>query len=313
MAEGGPSVDMTVALCTHNPQPSTLAAVLDAVTPQLDDVSEAELVVVDNASSPPVSEGELLEGRSARLVEEPTPGLTAARQAAIENATGDVILFVDDDNVVGPRYLATVADLFSADPALGLLGGRVLPDYQEDPPAWLAEFEPWLAIRRHDRDAHFEATAPPYSDGFPVGAGFAVRRELAVAYLEDCATTSRIEGRLGTALSSGEDTDLALFILSRGSKLAVTGALTVIHVIDGGRLGEDYLERLAAAHITSALALEEKWAGRLGAAVFPGLRQPMLMVIAKMLAAAVLGLWSPRYRVKRRMFTTLARARLGWT
>jgi glycosyltransferase involved in cell wall biosynthesis len=304
-------VELTVAICTYNPPIDRLARALDAIVPQLEDVSSAEVIVVDNNSSPALAECERLSGYPIRLVREPTPGLTAAREAAIESAQGDFILFVDDDNILGTHYLATVVEAFSGDPRLGLLGGRVIPEYEVQPPSWFGEFEPWLAVRRHARDLHAETTAPPYSLCFPVGAGFAVRRELAVAYVEDCAKTISIQGRRGTVLSSGEDTDLGLFVLSRRSKLAVNGALGVTHVIPSGRIRREYLQRLAVGHVTSGLALERKWSVRFGRSVFPELSSPLVGVLTKTLGAAMLSLWSPRYKVKRHMFMTLTRGRFG--
>lgn len=304
-------MELTVAMCTHNPTIDTMVKALDAVVSQLGEVPSAELIVVDNNSSPPLAARERLWVYPVQLIHEATPGLTAAREAVIANAQGEVIVFVDDDNILGGRYLATVVEAFSADPSLGLLGGRVIPQYEAEPPGWFGEFEPWLAVRRHPPDLYAEVTDPPYSTYFPVGAGFALRRDLALAYVEDCAEGMRIQGRRGTALSSGEDTDLGLFVLSRRSKLAVIGALGVTHIISASRTQREYLQRLAVGHVTSALALEKKWSGRFGRSVFPELRPPLVTLLAKTLAAIVLSAWSPRYQVKRRLFTTLTRARFG--
>ncbi len=303
-------MQLTVAMCTYNPPIDTMRRALDAIVAQLGDVPLAEFIVVDNNSSPPLGERARLTDYPIRLLQEATPGLTAAREAAIENARGDVIVFVDDDNILGDRYLAMVVEAFSADPRLGLLGGRVIPEYEAQPPAWFGDFEPWLAIRRHPPDLYVETTDPPYSNCFPVGAGFAVRRDLAVAYIEDCAETMRVQGRRGTVLSSGEDTDLGLFVLSSGRKLAVIGALGLTHVISGGRVRREYLQRLAVGHVKSALLLEEKWSVRFGRPIFPEVSPPLVTLLAKTLVAVALSLWSPRYRVKRHLFTTLTRARL---
>jgi glycosyltransferase involved in cell wall biosynthesis len=286
---------------------------LDAIVAQLGEVSSAELIVVDNNSSPPLAERKYLSAYPIRLVHEPTPGLTAARETVIRHALGDVIVFVDDDNILGDHYLATLVEMFSADPQLGLLGGCIIPEYETPPPRWFGEFEPWLAVRRYTPELHVETTEPPYSDYFPVGAGLTTRRDLALAYLEDCAKTTRIEGRRGSALSSGEDLDLGLFVLSRGSKLVVTGALSLTHLISGERLEGKYLQRLAVANIRSTLELERKWTPRFGRSVFPMFSMPLVTLIARAAATAAPGLCSPRYKIKHCVYTTLARTRLNET
>jgi len=302
---------VTVAICAYNPQTDTMCRALDAIVGQLGEVPSAEIIVVDNNSSPPLAERAYLSAYPIHLVHEPTPGLTAAREAVIRNAQGDVIVFVDDDNILGKHYLATVVEVFSADPQLGLLGGRIVPEYDTPPPKWFSEFEPWLAVRHYAPELHVETTEPPYSEYFPVGAGLATRRDLALAYQEDCAKTMRIEGRRGSALSSGEDLDLGLFVLSRGSKLAVTGALNLTHVISSERVDSAYLERLAVGNIKSTLELERKWSPRFGRSVYPMFSMPLVSLLVRASAAAILGLCSPRYKIKRCVYTTLARVRFS--
>jgi glycosyltransferase involved in cell wall biosynthesis len=302
---------ITVAICTYNPARVTLLRALDAIVGQLGEVSSAEVVVVDNNSSPPLTEHEYLSTYPIRLVHETQPGLTAAREAAIRNAKGDVIVFVDDDNILGKDYLATVVGEFSVDPRLGVLGGRILPEYGIEPPMWFGEFEQWLAVRRYAPELRVHTTAPPFSDYFPVGAGLAVRRDLALAYLDDCEETTRIEGRRGESLSSGEDLDLGLFALSQGNSLLVTGALCLTHVISTERLQGKYLRRLATDNVKSSLQLERKWAKRLGRPVYPMFSTPLTGLLARIVASAILSLRSPRYRIKFHRYVALMRLRLS--
>jgi glycosyltransferase involved in cell wall biosynthesis len=303
-------VQLTVAICTHNPDEETFLRALDAITSQLDEIASVELIVVDNNSSPPLQSQRYLDGYQLRLISEPEPGLTAAREAAIKSAAGSVIVFVDDDNLLGSGYLVAVANAFAADGKLGLLGGRIVPEYAEQVPEWFGEFEHWLAIRRHSRELHVETTGPPFSSYFPVGAGLAVRHDLALAYLEDCSQTQRIEGRRGDALSSGEDLDLGLFALSRGYKLVVDGGLSLTHVISQGRTTEAYMERLAVGNVRSALALEQKWAPRFGTSIYPMFSMSLFALLLRSAATLALSLRSPRYKVKYRIYATLVRVRL---
>jgi glycosyltransferase involved in cell wall biosynthesis len=309
---------LTVAMCTYNPSQDTIVRALDAIVAQLGDVPSAEVIVIDNNSAPPLAQHQYLVEYPVRLIQEPRPGLTAAREAAVNNALGEIIVFVDDDNILEERYLATVLDAFSADSQLGLLGGRVTPEYERPPPNWFSEFEPWLAVRRFDPGFRVETTdlttaEHPYTQYFPVGAGFATRRDLALAYQEDCARTMRIEGRRGSALSSGEDMDLGFFVLSTGNKLVVTGALGLTHVIPARRLRSVYLQRLATAHVSSSRELNRKWSVRSGGAVYPMFSMSLASLLARTAATTVLGLGSPRYRIKRCVYTALTRAHFSGT
>ena len=306
---------LTVAMCTYNPSKDAITRALNAIVEQVGEVPEVEVLLVDNNSRPPLSGRQYLSSYPIRLIAEPTPGLTAAREAVINSARGDVIVFVDDDNILDEHYLTTVMDAFTGDPELGLLGGCVVPEYETQPPKWFAEFESWLAVRRYGPELRVETNELPASGSsrtkyFPVGAGFAMRRELALAYQADCAETTRIEGRRASVLSSGEDLDLGLFALSRGQKLVVTGSLRLTHVIPSTRVGKRYLKRLAAGNVKSSLALEKKWAARLGCAVYPMFSMPLASLLGRTMITAMLGLYSPRYQIKYCVYAALVRSRL---
>lgn len=301
----------TVAICTHNPDVSLLRRALDAIVPQLSP-NDAELLIIDNNSSPPLATVSSLTDYPARIIPEPTPGLTAAREAAYAAASGAVIVFVDDDNILGPSYVHDVLQEFDGESRLAIVGGRVVPEYEAPPPRWFDdEMEQWLAVKRYPETFRAEISKPEWSTHFPVGAGMAVRREFALEYQRDCEMSSRIQGRRGAALSSGEDLDMSLFALSTGRHVAVTGRLCLTHVIGRGRLDVDYLRRLAVSNVRSALELEEKWSPRVGAPIFPMFQIPLPKLVARYVIASVAGLRSPRFRIKRAAFAALARARLG--
>jgi K+-transporting ATPase ATPase C chain len=98
---------------------------------------------------------------------------------------------------------------------------------------------------------------------------------------------------------------LALFVLSEGRKLAVNGALGLVHVIPTSRLSSGYLAGLSAGSLRSALELDRKWATRFGRPIFPDLEMPLPGLILRTVATFVLRLWSPRYAVKHAAFRTL--------
>jgi SAM-dependent methyltransferase/GT2 family glycosyltransferase len=71
-----------------------------------------------------------------RYLPEPRPGLSAARNAAVREARGDLLAFVDDDVVVHPRWLAPLRRAL-AEPDVMAVCGLVLPA-ELDTPAQVA-------------------------------------------------------------------------------------------------------------------------------------------------------------------------------
>lgn len=307
-------VSLTVAVCTHNPERQLLQRVISAIAGQLAEVN-AELIIVDNNSAPALSEQDLGEMpaaamRQCRIVSEPTPGLTAARARAIKTAVGEVLLFVDDDNILTDGYLAQTILAFESDPRLGLLGGSIVGEYLAIPPTWLHEFERRLAIRPHPPELYVETSGLPHTPYWPIGAGFAVRHSIAKAYQDDSDATTRIEGRLGKELLAGEDVDLALFVLSREYKLLLDGSLRLVHVIPQSRTTPAYVARCYAGGLKSTLALERKWAPRFGNRIFADAYFPLRRSIPRLAATALLRPLSPRYMVRHAIWRQLVMLRL---
>ena len=86
------------------------AALLDAALASLraqEGAPEYELVVVDNGSSDATPDVARAHGALYAFVAEPNRG--KARNAGIARATGDAIVFVDDDVVTPPHFLAAHA------------------------------------------------------------------------------------------------------------------------------------------------------------------------------------------------------------
>jgi hypothetical protein len=88
------------------------------------DYPDYEVIVVDNrpAGSPPVDE---LPG--ARVVREPRVGNSAARNRGLAAATGEIIVFTDDDIEVDPKWLLAIALRFRAHPEEACVTGLLLP------------------------------------------------------------------------------------------------------------------------------------------------------------------------------------------
>jgi GT2 family glycosyltransferase len=99
------------------------------------DYPDFEVIVVDNrpADAPPVD----IPG--ARVVREPRPGISAARNRGIAAATGEIIAFTDDDVVADRRWLRVLGERFARQPDLAVVTGLVAPLELETPAQVLFE------------------------------------------------------------------------------------------------------------------------------------------------------------------------------
>lgn len=86
-----------------------------------------EVVVVDNGSKDHTKDVALSfsDRLNIKYVYEPIRGIPHARNAAIRNATGDIIASIDDDCVANENWLKQIEIPFIKDPNIGVVGGNV--------------------------------------------------------------------------------------------------------------------------------------------------------------------------------------------
>src|SRR5262249_46007012 len=114
-------IELSVIICTHNPRKDYLRRVLEALRKQNLCTERWELLLVDNASDVCVSEEwDLSWHPEARHMLEAELGLASARRRGIREATSDLLVFVDDDNVLDPDYLSEAIRVKNEWPMLGV-------------------------------------------------------------------------------------------------------------------------------------------------------------------------------------------------
>jgi glycosyltransferase involved in cell wall biosynthesis len=242
---------ISVVIPTHHPNKVRLHRVLAALADQKDFFEDFEVILVDNRSEPPVELSSLPKTmrRLVRVVREDQLGLTPARICGIRQARGGVVVFVDDDNVLASNYLSVAASRFTTDSKLGACGGKALPEFEAQPPSWTEEFWEMLAIRDLGPVPLRASGFSRYPPCAPVGAGMAVRREVALTWATEIEhePTRRKLDRSGRSLASAGDNDLVLSILKQGYEVEYVPELLLTHLIPSRRVTRDYLAELAYA------------------------------------------------------------------
>lgn len=238
-----PAPAISVIICTYNPRADYLARTLEGLKAQTLGLAEWEFLLIDNHSKEP------LEGRvdlswhpQGRVVREDKLGLTNARLCGFREARGELLVYVDDDNILATDYLATAQRIAREFPFLGTFGGAIVPEFETKPAPELELFLPALALRRVDqrRWSNFDGSCEPF------GAGMCVRRSCMAAFVEWSKNEPRLIalGRTGTGLGSCEDNAIARSGRTHGLGWGVFPELTLTHLIPTNRLQREYLERL---------------------------------------------------------------------
>ncbi|MEX2176558.1 MAG: glycosyltransferase [Pirellulaceae bacterium] len=231
-------MDATIAICTWNRAElleQTLAHMRQLKVPA---GATWEIVVVNNRSTDQTDQvlARHAQWLPLRRVFEPQQGQSHARNAAARAARGELILWTDDDVLVGPRWLAALLAEAQQQPAVAFFGGPIEPWFETPPPEWLARNWRQFASAYAVRDLGPEPIQCDASR-LPFGANFAVRRAVQTQFLYD--------GRLGRVAHSevrGEESELLLRLLADGQRGQWVPAAKVRHFIPRQRLTQRYLQ-----------------------------------------------------------------------
>jgi glycosyltransferase involved in cell wall biosynthesis len=244
--------DVSTIICTHNPRPDYLRRVLDALKAQTLPQEQWELLLIDNASKETLAAAwDLNWHPNARHIREDEPGLTPARLRGIKESVGELLVFVDDDNVLNPSYLETALSLAKRLQHIGAFSGSTRGECEIPVPDYLKPYVKELSDFALDQD--YWSNLPCKSVATPIGAGLCVRRQVAEDYaLKSRNTPLRKQlDRCGNVLLSGGDLDLAWCAIDAGMGTGRFKNLRLVHLVPKRRITEEYIIRLYAGYASS--------------------------------------------------------------
>jgi glycosyltransferase involved in cell wall biosynthesis len=264
-------IEASVIICAHDPRPEYFKRVLAAVREQSLPKDSWELIVVDNVSAVPLADNwDLSWHPRGRHVVESELGISAARRCAIKESTSDLLVFVDDDNVLDPAYIARAVEIKGRWPQLGTFGsGTIIPEFEVQPAEYLEPLLPALALR--------QVTTPRWTNSFPCfeavpwGAGLCLRSSVAAAYRQGYDESSiQLSGRRGKLVESGDDLEISYLACKMGFGMGIFPELKLTHLIPRERLTEGYLLKLVEAAALANLVLAYKEDGSVPRSPFSG-------------------------------------------
>lgn len=240
-------ITIAIASCGRPTLARTLAS-LDAVN--IPKGMTAEVVVADDDPG----------GAAARVVAATGPrrlpvrclvvaarNVSAARNACLDAARGDLLAFIDDDEWAGPEWLERMLACkreFAAD----CVFGPVFPRYPDGTPGWLVRANPlYVEWGRRGREVRTGRSGNALFD---------------IAFARDHAL--RFDGALG--VTGGEDTAFFAAFHRAGGRLVVTDDAPLFEHVPAARLTPAYLRtrslRSGQSYARIALADGEGTLGR---------------------------------------------------
>lgn len=233
LALRGSSPLVTVAVATRD-RPEHLARCIPAVLSM--NYRNFEVLVVDNASqgSQTLEVVQRASRTDARVhyLREDRPGLSWARNRALERAAGEMIAYVDDDATPDHDWLGQLVEGFSIAPNVGCVTGLTLPgELETQAQEWCEEFGTSFRGRAFDplrfdlgRHRSKNPLYPYLASEFGAGNNMAFRVEIARALGGfDVALGP------GTPTCSSDDMDMFFRTIAAGYMLVYQPTATVRH------------------------------------------------------------------------------------
>ena len=223
----GHLVHLSVAICTHNRSASLQRTLVSLTELHIPAGVTWELIVVDNASRDGTATtiAAFQDVLPLRAIEEPNLGKSHAANAAVRAATGEYILWTDDDVLVESTWLTAYHAAFVQWPTDAFFGGPVAPVFDGTSPAWLA------GALRHIGNVFAAVDYGPQSvtlegDRLPYGANMAIRRAEHQRFPFDPRLGPR-----GATMLFGEEWELCKSMLTSGATGRWVPAARAQHMI----------------------------------------------------------------------------------
>jgi len=221
----------TIGICTHN-RADILRDCLESLVCQ-EGIDQARVLVIANNCTdhtPQVVESFKTRIPEVDLVEETQAGVAYARARALAETHEEFLIFIDDDGVAEPGWLAAVFEAFDVHGA-DAVGGKIIPYWKYGKPWWVSKPLHRFLSECDRGDGVYE--------GFDFdlqGCNMAFRTNILreVGGFDTSLGVTKIEGQNKTVFL-GEEPEAGRRVARSGHKVIYYGKAAVKHLTDGER------------------------------------------------------------------------------
>lgn len=249
--------DLSVVLSTYN-RGALLKKALDRLLLQEIGGIKYEILVVDNNSTDETKQlvhSYIERDTHFRYIFEPKQGLSYARNAGINAARSDLIVFCDDDVEVSPTWIQKNYEAFSKFPDADYIGARVLPIWCGAVPSWVRKSMAPFALSDLGDEPFVVSPQKPHC---LVGASLAVRRRA----FEKAGMFSIETQRVKNSIGSTEDFDWQMKVWACGGHGVYDPSIVCATEVPRDRLSKSYHRRWHLGHGKfNAIARRPQWEG----------------------------------------------------
>ena len=224
---------ISVIICTSNKR-KTLSLAVSSIISQNFPKNKYEIIVVNNSKTPIE---DILPAENLHITDEERLGLSYARNKGAACASGEYLLYMDDDAEAAPDMLYGIYNAFKKNEKYGVIGGQIILDLPSPIPEIYIEEKASVWSGFTVGYSGFKEAKEQYE--FPYGACFGVRHS-ALDMISGFPTSY---GRVGDNFEGGEETAVCFALKSCGFKIGIEPSAKVIHHIPPERFTKEHIQR----------------------------------------------------------------------
>lgn len=234
-----------IIVCTYNRAEKLKTALQSIVDAEMPDNCSLKLIVVNNNSTDDTEQviREFAKNSSIKVqyLFEPKQGKSHALNTALQNISGDLIAFTDDDVTVDKQWLKEMVTALERHPEYNCFGGKVVAMFPDTVLGWL-DINGLMGFLKsvfgHKDEGNEEVE---YGNGTfsvtPGGGNMFFRR----GAIEKNGFFRTDLGPIGNNLGFSEDTEYCQRLLGRGERFMYIPTAIIYHHVHPERLEKDYL------------------------------------------------------------------------
>lgn len=234
-------MNFTVAIRTFNSE-KLLPNLFAKLKQQIDTEDiEWEIIIIDNNSKDNTAKvvqeyqaASLLNSVSIKYYFEPEQGQAFARHRAMKEAEGELVGFLDDDNLPHTNWVAQAYNFGQSHPHAGAYGGQVKGKFEVIPPLGFEKISRFFALVEGTKAYCYNHRYKSIRKRmYPPGAGIVIRKK---AWLESVTKRPSFP-------QACEDIEFLFYLWQKGWEIWFNPEMEIDHFITKNRLEKQYLIR----------------------------------------------------------------------
>ena len=237
MSQSLKDTEFSIIICTYNRE-RFLPLALKSILNQTLSNNLFEVVIIDNNSTDSTSEicSQFIRANQDMTVKyftEKQQGLSYARNKGIDEATGKIITFMDDDALLAPDFSERTLEFFRRHKNVSAVGGKILLHYMKGKPYW---YNPFLApLLGYFNPGNREN---PFTRTYFKGSNMSFRHELFKIH----TPFNTGLGRVGRNLAGSEEKEIFYRLKNSGEKIWYVPDAIVYHLVPPERTELNFIK-----------------------------------------------------------------------